>query len=183
MPPPDAEYYISWCRWQGQDWYSLWWTAEEDDGLWADEAGQVPRYTSPAGVRQLADGLGVQLAPEEPLLQKMDDVFNWLSHPAKNPPTETLTVWNMFDDLSSGIGKPFLGNQKGTIRNRLFDKLYLNDGIIQLNQKGQMDFRGPHTHPWKPRWRRQELKVLRRILLQGFRLWERYTYVVPASTE
>ncbi|WP_170172589.1 hypothetical protein [Hymenobacter rigui] len=46
-----------------------------------------------------------------------------------------------------------------------------------------MDFRGPHTHPWKPRWRRQELKVLRRILLQGFRLWERYTYAVPVTAE
>ncbi|MCA8831031.1 hypothetical protein [Hymenobacter pini] len=89
----------------------------------------------------------------------------------------------MFDDLSSGIGKPFLGNKKGTIRNRLFDKLYFNDGIIQLNPKGKMEFRGPHTHQWRPLWRRQELKVLRRILLQGFRLWQKYTYAVPATAE
>lgn len=177
MPPPDATYFICWCRWQQQSWYLLWWTSPDREALWVDATGRIPRFSTPQEVVSLAERLEVQLAPEEPSCLEFDLVFQWLSQPAKNPPKEALVVWNIFDDLSSGIGKPFWGNQKGTIRNRVFDKLYLNDGIIQLNQKGQMEFRGPHTHPWKPGWRRQELKVLRRILVQGFRLWQKYTYL------
>lgn len=179
MLPPDATYFICWCRWQQQNWYLLWWTSSDRDALWADAAGRVPRFATPGEVASLVERLGLRLVQEGALCLDFDAVFPWLSQPAKNPPKEALRVWSIFDDLSSGIGKPFLGNQKGTIRNRIFDKLYLNNGLIQLNQKGQMEFRGAHTHPWKPRWRRQELKVLRRILLQGFRLWQKYTY--PAA--
>ena len=96
--------------------------------------------------------------------------------PETVPCDECLTAWNLFDDLSTGIEREFAGNRKGPVRNRVYDKLFFGSEVVGVNQQGKAEITGPHTRPWIPKWRLQERKVLRRILRQGFWLWQKYTY-------
>ncbi|WP_139920633.1 hypothetical protein [Hymenobacter sp. DG01] len=166
MDTAAAKYYISWYRWQAQDSYTLWLTMPYEDALWADEMGRVPLFATPGEVRILAERLGVTVEGEAPRMHDFDAVAHWMMHSNRLPPRECLIAWNAFDDLSSGVGHEFAGNRKAPVRNRVFDLLYAQSGLWKITAE--------------PIWRLQERKVLRRILQQGFRLWQRYTYQASA---
>ncbi|OWP64510.1 hypothetical protein CDA63_03840 [Hymenobacter amundsenii] len=173
-----AGFFVSWLRWQRQDGYSLWIEWPEREQYWADARGNVPLFATSEEVGLLATKLGVQIYVQaaEPGMIDLDCVWQWLQQPQKRPPKECLAIWNTFSDVGSGVSVPFDGDRKSTVRNRVFDKLYFNDGIFQINQDGKADFHGPHTKPWIPGWKREERKKLQRSLKQGFRLWQKHTY-------
>jgi hypothetical protein len=171
-----GKFYTSRVQWQGQDNYLLWLTAEEKDMYWPDNDGQVPAFATAVEVVALTKQLSIDMYGQEPVLQNLDVVWEWLQQPAKRPPKECLMAWHIFSDLSSGVQYPFSGDAKSLLRNRLFDKLYLNDGIFQINQHRKLDFRNSNTEPSVPSWTLQERKVLKRILQEGFRMWHKYVY-------
>lgn len=176
MEYTNGQFFVSWVRWQGKDSYLLWLTADEKDMYWPDADKRIPAFATASEVIELGQCLGVQVVTEEPRLQNLDAVWEWLEQPKKLPPKECLTAWHAFSDLSSGIQGAFSGDTKSPVRNRLFDKLYLNDGIFQINQHGRIDYRGASTKPWVPCWTLQERKVLKRVLQEGFRMWQKYVY-------
>mgnify|MGYP001797037116 CR=1 FL=1 len=100
----------------------------------------------------------------------------WLQQLQKRPPEECLSIWGTFSDVGSVVGVPFDGDRKSPVRNRVFDKLYFNDGLLQINQDGKTAFRGPDTKPWIQGWRREERTRLKRDLQPVFRLRQKYTY-------
>jgi hypothetical protein len=182
MDTASAKYYVSWFRWQAQDGYALWLTMPYEDALWADSCGKVPVFSSLEDVEAFAARLGLSVEQEPLRLQNLDAVIPWMRELWEVVPcNECLTAWNMFDDLSSGIAKEFIGNRKGPARNRVYDKLFFGSGVVGINQQGRAELTGPHTRPWIPKWRLQERKVLRRVLQQGFRLWKKYTYRATAA--
>lgn len=181
MEAEEMQFYVIWMRRQRQNIYSLWVTTLDKDFFWTDNQGNIPLFITSDEVSELAKRIGAQAYAEKLAMHDLDLVWQWLQQSQKLPPKETLAIWNMFSDVGTGVGNPFDGDRKSPVRNRVFDKLYLNDGIIQINQQGRMDFHNADTKPWIPRWRLQERKMLKRCLQQGFRLWQKYTY--PATID
>ncbi|WP_227768565.1 hypothetical protein [Hymenobacter sp. 15J16-1T3B] len=165
------KYYPAWVRVHQRDRFLLWVERPENEGLWTDPQGRVPSFDNMAELAVLAGLLGVSLAVHQPELINFDSVRAWLEKPAKQVPcNECLAVWNLFDDLASGTGAAFLGSRRGPVRNRVFDKLYDCAGfwrisLVQARQAKQ--------------WRKEERTKLRRVLEQGFRLWQKYVYRAP----
>ncbi|KUG08401.1 hypothetical protein ASU33_09540 [Solirubrum puertoriconensis] len=135
------KYYISWIRYQQRDWYFLWRTAENEDAVWANEAGQIPGFGSPAELIALAGNLGVEVQEEEPRCQNLDAARNWIDAPHKKVPChDCMHAWHFFDDLANGAGAEFSGwMRRGPVRNRVFDKLYdcIGSGRFQLSANGK----------------------------------------------
>ncbi|MBO3269041.1 hypothetical protein [Hymenobacter defluvii] len=181
METEKATFYGSWVRWEGKDRYALWIDTPDKEFYWTDSQGRIPFFSTKDEVVTLAAKLGVQVYVEKLIMHDLDLVRQWLQQTQKLPPKESLAIWGMFSDVGTGVGNLFDGDRKSPVRNRVFDKLYLNDGIIQINQEGRMEFRNATTKPWIPRWRLQERKMLKRCLQQGFRLWQKYTY--PATID
>ena len=182
METERVSFFVNWVRWQGQDGYALWMDQPNKELYWTDAQGNIPVFSTIEGVRVLTTELGVPLRTDPPGLCDFDVVWEWLQQPRKRPPQECLTIWGLFSDVGTATGTPFDGDRKSPVRNRVFDKLYLNDGIIQLNQQGRMEFRNAHTKPWIPGWRPEERRRLKRALQQGFRLWKKFTYRAAIGT-
>ncbi|MFD2718466.1 hypothetical protein ACFST9_07050 [Hymenobacter monticola] len=160
-------YYIFWARYKRKDMYLLWREGlEEKDSFWTSDNQLVPAFRSSEKIVELAKKQHLSLNAEPPKLLDFDAVASWMDNPEKMPPAASLEAWNIFTDVSQSAGKPFDGDTKSPVRNRVFELLYVTAGI----------WRRP-GHPWGPVvWPRQERKVLRRILLQGFRLWNKHVY-------
>lgn len=157
-----TKYYISWVRFHQQDGYMLWIENPESECLWSNSLKRVPVFKIRERVVELAQQLNVELEKNDPHLVDLDIVVNWLVNTEKMPPKGLLSAWNLFSDLSQTTGEIFIGNIKAPVRNRVFDLLYVTNGLWRSDL--------PIV------WPRHERKVLRRILQQGFRLWEKYTY-------
>jgi hypothetical protein len=161
-------HYVFWARFKRQDMYLLWKEGLENDPdtFWTDDNQKIPACRSKERVAELAQNQGLLLKNQAPERVDFDAVVAWMDNPKKIPPAAALMVWNIFTDLSKSIGKSFDGDTKSPVRNRVFDLLYVTDGIW-----GRLGYpSGP------PVWPRQERKMLRRTLLQGFRLWNKHVY-------
>lgn len=171
--PSSAEwkYYVAWVRLHQQDRYLLWMERPESEALWADAAGRVPSFGSVAELRTLASSIDKGLEDQTPILLDFDPVLAWLANPAKQVPADAcLGAWNLFDDLASGTGAAFLGRRRGPVRNRVYDKLYNGSGLWQISSAEARQAQ---------HWRQEERRTLRRVLRQGFRLWQKYVYPAP----
>jgi hypothetical protein len=155
------KYFVSWIRWQGQDGYALWLDTPNKEWYWTDAHRRVPLFATTKEVAELALQLNYKLEDNKPVLQDLDSAWNWMQHPNKLPNDHCLAAWHLFSDLGAGIGVPFSGDTHAPTRDRVFDLLYAYHG------------------PWlsnKPAWKLQERKVLKRILQEGFRMWQKYAY-------
>ncbi|ALD20503.1 hypothetical protein [Hymenobacter sp. DG25A] len=162
-----AHAHICWVQWQKKDLYTLWIDTVDKEFLWTDINGLVPLFTTPVEAIELAKTIGVQLENSEVEKQNLDAVWQWMQNPAKSPPKECLLAWNLFSDLSTSVGVKFIGDHHAPVRSRVFDTLYA--------------YYGPWPSQKKWPWKRQESKVLKRILQQGFRLWQKNIYMVAAG--
>ncbi|MBF9220991.1 hypothetical protein [Hymenobacter ruricola] len=162
----EVTYHVLWARFKRQDMYLLWIAGLEKEYFWTFDNQRVPAFRSRDKIIALAREQGLPLKTEQPQLHDLDSVAAWMDNPEKMPPANSLIVWNAFSDLGQSIGKPFDGDTKAPVRNRVFELLYATDGIWQ-----RLGYRSIPAV-----WPRQERKVLRRILLQGFRLWRKHVY-------
>jgi hypothetical protein len=159
-------HYVFWARFKRQDMYLLWAVGLEKEYFWACDNQKIPTFRSKERVIDFAQNQGLLLKDEPPGLIDFDEVVFWMDNPEKMPPAAALLVWNAFTDLSRTIERPFDGDTKSPVRNRVFELLYVTDGIwrrLGINSATAV-------------WPRQERKVLRRVLLQGFRLWNKHVY-------
>ena len=157
-----ARYFVLWFRHRQQNGYMLWIEKPEAETLWTDNSQRAVVFRSERQVVELARQLAIVLEPGSPQLIDLDVVANWLDHPEKMPPPESLAAWSLFDDLGCSVRKLFTGNVKAPVRNRVFELLYATAKVWRT--------------PLPIVWPRQERNVLRRILRQGFRLWNKYVY-------
>lgn len=161
-----ARYYIAKFRFQQLDGFVLWVEKPEVKFLWSNEKRQVPVFRNPEDAAQLGQRLGFNLEITVSRLVDLDVVAKWLDKPEKMPPQDSLAAWNMFADLGAEIEKSFIGNAKGLVRNRVFDLLYASFG--------------PWSNSIIAVWPRQELNMLRRVVRQGFCLWDKHVCWVDA---
>lgn len=163
----DKHYFISWVRWQEQDGYALWINMPEKELFWADAHRRIPLFSTPDEVESLASGIGVQLRPERPVKQDLDECWRWLQQTHKQPSAACLAAWNVFSEVAASTADFFTGDHRVPLRNQVFDLLYA--------------YYGP-WHSAKPAWTLQQRKALRRILRPGFRLWQKYVYLVEQQS-
>jgi hypothetical protein len=155
-------YYPCGVRWQQQDGFLLWQDPPEParESIWVDTQSMAPLFATAPALAAFAQHLGYDLVKQVPPLIDLDSVASWLKDDKKHPLRECLAVWNLFDDVGAGTGKPFAGNYKTPLRNRVFDLLYADSG--------------PWQTPSKAQWPLAEQTLLRDILTQGFALWQQH---------
>ena len=181
-PASPWKYYVAWVRLHQQDGFLLWVARTESEALWTDPTGRVPSFGSLAELRALTDSLGVGLNAPPPAPIDFDPVLAWLANPTKQVPANAcLSAWNLFDDLASGTGAAFWGRRRGPVHNRVYDKLFYGSGLWGVDAQGHARLRGEGVpmKTWTPTCRSTRRNVLRRVLRQGFRLWQKYVYAAP----
>lgn len=109
----------------------------------------------------------------------LDAVHAWLHSPAEwrggtteRPVAYCLDTWNIFNDLSAGVGEAFAGDEKSPQRNRVYDLLFGESGPFVDDPEMDVPWRIPEGVHWLP----ADIIVLKYILKQGFDIWQRYTY-------
>ncbi len=155
-------YYACWVRWQQQAGFLLWQDPPEPgrESVWADKQCLVPLFKTQLALGNFTAQLGGKLVEQLPRQLDLDVVVEWLNTNKKPPPTECLDAWNLFDDVSAGVNKPFAGNRKTTLRNQVFDLLYATSGLWCQS--------APIS------WSSAERALLSAILTQGFELWQKH---------
>ena len=168
-------YYLRWQQREGL----VWWLDRPEparESLWVDALNRVPIFATHQQLNSFVLGFGAQLERQENLPVDLDAVAAWVAGAAELRVEECLRAWNLFDDLSTGVQKPFLGNEHNPKRNRVFDLLYAGSG---LSPSSAVDV------PWRMNgpieWQPGELDTLRHILTQGLELWQQCTHWQPEA--
>ncbi|RZK88022.1 MAG: hypothetical protein EOO62_38295 [Hymenobacter sp.] len=117
-------------------------------------------FKNQSALATFAGQLGFTLAAQSPKQLNLDAVAEWLTSDKKRPPLECLDAWNLFDDMSAGVGEPFAGNHKMPARDQVFDLLYVASGLWQ--------------QPAGAQWLAEDKALLHDILTQGFALWQKH---------
>ncbi|GAB2874667.1 hypothetical protein [Hymenobacter ruber] len=173
MENKGTRYYPYHVRWQQREGFLLWLDRPEPEreSLWVDAQNSVPIFETYQQLNSFVLGLGQELESQVNKPTNLDAVADWLAHGTEQPVEECLGAWNLFDDLSAGVQKPFVGNAHNPKRDQVFDMLYAKNGPY-LNSEIDV--------PWHlngpMQWKLESLNTLRYILTQGLGLWKQSTY-------
>lgn len=155
------EYYLYAYRLDDKDAYLIWFTNEKD-GLVADESGFVPSFENVSDLQNYARRRQIGVDTAKPKLVDFDLVRNWLNGNLSEIDDYNvfLDAWNLFEDLSNSVGGDFDQERKST--NNVYHKIFWGCNISAVTPEGEF---------FTPRWTKKELKVLRRTLNTGFRIF------------
>src|SRR5262245_23771929 len=99
-----TRYYKLWYRLASQDAFLIWKTNSED-GVFVDEAGRVPGFSSQEELVRYAHLAGIRLEGGELNVLNLDDALSWIS--SSNTDSVDceilLEVWNLFADVSHSV--------------------------------------------------------------------------------
>jgi hypothetical protein len=152
------EYFACWFRLDYVDRYLIWITTEPETVL-LDREGLIAIFQSEVSLAKYAQVKGIELVNEQPQLHHLDSVVEWSQKPA-NPIDcqQCLATWNLYLDVAHSVQCSFSGDQKGTVRNRIYDKLFYGNNIYGLTPDGEY---------YIPQWTALERRTLAEILMDG----------------
>jgi hypothetical protein len=154
------EYYICWYRLDGKDSYLIWFSTDEDDGVFVGESNLSPSFDNTAALRNFAKSNKIKLKKEEPLLIDLDIVKNWLKGTENkvkdyNP---FLNAWNLFEDISVSTNEDFHKNRNYDI----YERIFWGCNIPAVTPEGES---------FTPNWTKKELKIIREIMNSGLKIF------------
>jgi hypothetical protein len=158
----NREYYISWYRLNQKDAYLIWFSTNDDDGVFVDNNGFVPNFESQENLIDFAKTHEINLKIEEPLLHNLDILKTWLedSNNVEIDCVEFLNLWNLFDDVSNSTNGGFNSDRKLTMK--IYEKLFWGNNLPSVTPEGKS---------YEPIWSKKELKIIRETLTLGFQMF------------
>ncbi len=156
------EYYILWYRLDDEDSYLIWFSTENDDGVFVDRNGFVPSFQNISDLQTCAGNNQIKIKVEEPNLIDLDIVKNWLSETDNkienyNP---FLNAWNLFEDISVSTNGNF--DKDKEVTNNLYNRIFWGCNIPAVTPEGES---------FTPTWTKKELKIIRETLNFGFEMF------------
>ncbi|WP_437608931.1 hypothetical protein WMF20_48820 [Sorangium sp. So ce834] len=103
MNDNSREYYVLWFRLEGTDRYLLWYS-DDTDGVWMNEGGKIPAWSSQERARSFASARGLPWKEEKPKCHDLDEVESFVHSGAKIDANDALIAWNLFIDITNSVG-------------------------------------------------------------------------------
>ncbi len=155
-----ATWVILWYCLDGKDSYLIWFSTDEDDGVFVGESNLSPSFDNTDALRNFAKSNKIKLKEEEPLLINLDIVKNWLDGTDNliedyNP---FLNAWNLFEDVSVSINGDFHKNRNYDI----YERIFWGCNISAVTPEGES---------FTPSWTKKELKSIREIMKTGLKMF------------
>lgn len=157
------KYYACWIRLDRQDLYFVWYTDDPHDGVILDSEGRLPVFRTCAELKTFASTLNLDLGDEEPILQNLDVLAQWIKAPAIRMINcvEFLNSWNLFVDLESSIKRRNM-EKEDKLYSRVYDMLFWGNNLPAVTPAGKR---------WTPPWRRKHVRELRASLEPRLKLF------------
>ncbi|MES2037111.1 MAG: hypothetical protein V4495_04685 [Pseudomonadota bacterium] len=155
-------YYPCWYRLAGKDAYLLWHDSPKNH-VATDIFKRALHFKTIAGIENYAHQHGLNLQVNEPALFDLDAMTADLPGAIATPAAcqNMLNAWNLFDDVARSCNQRFDRNQR--LSNRIYLKLVWGSNLPALT---------PLNKEYLPVWTKGQLKIIRKTLRKGLRLFK-----------
>jgi hypothetical protein len=160
----DDHYYIICLDYKFSKLYVIW-ISDDTDRLVADDENKIIAFRTKDELTAYADKHQLKFNEEYStcnlyLLQR------WLLAPSEMIDcTEFLNLWNLFTDVAETVCQPFLGDEKETVNNNLYEKLFDGNGLWISSDPN-------------PSFDKTEIETLQKVLNQGLNLLQKNLHIM-----
>lgn len=156
----ECEYYILWYQLDSKNSYLIWFSTDEQDGVFVNKRNIVPSFDTIEALRQHAELKEINLKEEEPRLINLDVVQKWLKEKITTIEdyNEFLDAWNLFEDVSKSISADFHKSGNSDI----YERIFWGCNIPVITPEGES---------FTPTWTEKELEIIRETLSFGLQMF------------
>lgn len=165
-------YYACWFSLDNVNRYLIWYhegSPSFNDGVLADEARRVPTFHSVDELRAFAATIQVKLEDEEPLLNDLDPVAEWLREPAafSIDCPNFLGALNLFGDVARSVDLTF--DPQSTELLDIYNKLFWGSNLPAMTPEGEH---------YVPSWDEDEVQRLADALATGLAIFRAHVTLI-----
>jgi hypothetical protein len=138
------------------------WYGDETDGVVTTGDRRVRTFDDVDGARRFAEANGLPLADERPSRLDLDAVATWMRRGRTVPCALLLEGWNFLADVARSVRAEA---DHGEAAFGVYAKLFAGNNLPAVNPPGEY---------YVPVWSAEELRLLRRVLGDGLRVWREH---------
>jgi len=161
------QYYLLHYQLHRKDRYLIWIMDEnEEDRFFLDpHTHKIPIFSKIKSLKTYAKQHKIKIEPIKPILHDLDSAYGWMKHKKKDFDCDIiLTAWNFFIDLANSFG---LDNKelkaychRAPKAYKVYRKVFTGNNLPSITPKNRF---------YIPKWKKQELKLIQRVLAYGFK--------------